>query len=84
MAVSESRRAGAREWAALGVLTMPVLLMSIDLTVLAVAIPEISEYLSPTGTELLWIVDIYGFFLAALLVLMGSIGDRIGRRRLEQ
>ncbi|MDK8346781.1 MFS transporter [Brevibacterium sp. UMB1308A] len=82
MGVKESGRAGVREWAALGVLTMPVLLMSIDLTVLSVAIPELSEHLSPTGTELLWIVDIYGFFLAALLVLMGSVGDRIGRRRL--
>lgn len=75
-------RAGGREWAALAVLTMPVLLMSIDLTVLAVAIPELSEDLAPTGTQLLWIMDIYGFFLAALLVLMGNLGDRIGRRRL--
>ncbi|WP_106848317.1 MFS transporter [Blastococcus sp. Marseille-P5729] len=76
------QRAGARQWAALAALTVPVLLMSIDLTVLAVAIPELSEDLAPTGTQLLWIVDIYGFFLAALLVLMGNIGDRIGRRRL--
>lgn len=75
-------RASARDWAALAALTVPVLLMSIDLTVLAVAIPELSEDLAPTGTQLLWIVDIYGFFLATLLVLMGNIGDRIGRRRL--
>ncbi|UWF78414.1 MULTISPECIES: MFS transporter [Microbacterium] len=82
MTTAAAPRAGAREWAALAALTVPVLLMSIDLTVLAIAIPELSEDLAPTGTQLLWIVDIYGFFLAALLVLMGNIGDRIGRRRL--
>ncbi|MGN6036656.1 MFS transporter [Brevibacterium casei] len=82
MTTTPAPRAGARQWAALAALTVPVLLMSIDLTVLAVAIPELSEDLAPTGTQLLWIVDIYGFFLAALLVLMGNIGDRIGRRRL--
>lgn len=75
-------RATARSWVALGLLTMPVLLMSIDLTVLAVAVPELSEDLAPSSAQLLWIVDIYGIFLAGLLILMGSLGDRIGRRRL--
>lgn len=70
------------KWAALAALTAPVLLMSISLTVMAVAIPALSEDFAPSGTQLLWIVDIYGFFLAALLVFMGNIGDRIGRRRL--
>ncbi len=82
MSVPVPHRAGARQWAALAALTVPVLLMSIDLTVLSIAIPELSEDLTPSGTQLLWIVDIYGFFLAALLVLMGNIGDRIGRRKL--
>lgn len=75
-------RATTRSWVALGLLTMPVLLMSIDLTVLAVAVPELSEDLAPSASQLLWIVDIYGIFLAGLLILMGSLGDRIGRRRL--
>ncbi|WP_341464896.1 MFS transporter, partial [Gordonia paraffinivorans] len=56
--------------------------MSIDLTVLALAVPELSEDLAPSASQLLWIVDIYGIFLAGLLILMGSLGDRIGRRRL--
>lgn len=77
-----SPRATPRSWVALGLLTMPVLLMSIDLTVLAVAVPELSEDLSPTASQLLWIVDVYGIFLAGLLILMGLLGDRIGRRKL--
>lgn len=74
--------AGRREWTALAILTAPVLLMSIDLTVLSVAVPNLSQDLEPTGNQLLWIIDVYGIFLAGLLILMGSIGDRIGRRRL--
>ncbi|GAA1216178.1 MFS transporter, DHA2 family, multidrug resistance protein [Prauserella alba] len=75
-------RAGTRDWAALGVLVLPVLLISVDMTVLGFALPYLSEDLAPTGAEQLWIVDIYSFVLAGLLVLMGSVGDRIGRRRL--
>lgn len=75
-------RAGPREWAGLAVLTLPVLLISVDMTILGFAVPHLSEDLRPTGTELLWIVDVYSFLLAALLVTMGSLGDRIGRRRL--
>lgn len=76
------QRATFRSWVALALLTMPVLLMSIDLTVLAVAVPLLSEDLAPSASQLLWIVDIYGIFLAGLLILMGSLGDRVGRRRL--
>ena len=76
------QRAGRREWAGLAVLMIPVLLISIDNTVLGFAIPAISTGLHPTGTQLLWIVDIYALMLAGLLVAMGSIGDRVGRRRL--
>ena len=75
-------RAGVREWAALAVLMLPVLLVSIDNTVLSFALPAISTALSPTANELLWIVDIYPLMLAGLLVAMGSLGDRIGRRQL--
>lgn len=69
-------------WWALAALMLPVLLVSIDNTVLAFALPAISEALQPTGTELLWIVDVYPLVLAGLLVWMGSLGDRMGRRNL--
>ncbi|GLU49079.1 MFS transporter [Nocardiopsis ansamitocini] len=74
--------AGPRAWAALAVLTLPVLLISVDMTVLGFAVPFLSEELRPSGTQLLWIIDIYAFMLAGLLVTMGTLGDRIGRRRL--
>ncbi|MBD0421024.1 MFS transporter [Streptomyces sp. TRM S81-3] len=75
-------RAGRREWTALGVLMLPLLLVSMDVSVLYFAIPQISADLEPTGTQQLWIFDIYGFVLAGLLMTMGALGDRIGRRRL--
>lgn len=71
-----------RRWAALIVLLCPVLLVSVDNTVLSFAVPAISAALQPTGTQLLWIIDIYPLVLAGLLVPMGSLGDRIGRRKL--
>ncbi|GAB3229603.1 MFS transporter [Glycomyces halotolerans] len=71
-----------RQWAALAVLVLPVLLISVDMTVLGFAVPFLSADLSPSAGQLLWIVDVYGFMLAGLLVTMGSIADRIGRRRL--
>lgn len=74
--------AGPREWAALAVLALPVLLISVDMTVLGFAVPYLSEELAPSSAELLWIVDIYSFVLAGLLVTMGTLGDRVGRRRL--
>ncbi|SDE04421.1 MFS transporter, DHA2 family, multidrug resistance protein [Glycomyces harbinensis] len=72
----------AKQGWALAVLVLPVLLISIDMTVLGFAVPFLSEDLSPTSSQLLWIVDVYGFVLAGLLVTMGSLGDRFGRRRL--
>lgn len=72
----------SRPWFALGVLTLAVLLIGVDGTVLALATPFISADLGTTGTELLWIGDIYSFVLAALLVTMGSLGDRVGHRKL--
>ena len=73
---------GARQWAALAVLTLAVTLLAIDSTVLALAIPSLSADLGPTATQLLWIGDVYSFTLAGLLVTMGNLADRIGRRRL--
>ncbi|GHB74918.1 MFS transporter [Streptomyces cirratus] len=75
-------KAGRKEWIALGVLLLPVLLVSMDLTVLYFAIPSISEDLRPSGSEQLWMIDIYGFVLSGVLLTMGALGDRIGRRRL--
>lgn len=74
--------AGRREWIGLAVLVLPCVLVSMDLSVLFLALPFLSADLRPSGTELLWIMDIYGFLLAGLLITMGSLGDRIGRRRL--
>lgn len=75
-------RATRREWIALGVLLLPLLLVSMDVSVLYFAVPFISRDLAPTSTQQLWIFDVYGFVLAGLLITMGSLGDRIGRRRL--
>ncbi|WP_244975991.1 MFS transporter [Nocardia huaxiensis] len=74
--------AGRREWIGLGVLALACLVYAMDLTVLHLAVPQISATLHPTSTELLWIIDVYGFMLAGLLITMGTLGDRIGRRRL--
>ena len=63
-------------------LSLAVLLVAVDNTILALAIPSLSESLSPTPTELLWIGDIYSFVLAGLLVTMGNVGDRVGRKKL--
>ncbi|KIE28363.1 MFS transporter [Streptomyces sp. MUSC 125] len=69
-------------WLALSVLVLAVLLVAVDATVLGLATPFISEDLNPTGTQLLWIGDVYSFVIAGLLVSMGSLGDRIGRKRI--
>ncbi|WP_144877432.1 MFS transporter [Microbacterium sp. 1.5R] len=79
---TEAPRVGARGWAALVVLMLPVLLVSVDNTVLSFALPEISIALAPSGTEQLWIIDVYPLVLAGLLVTMGTLGDRFGRRRM--
>lgn len=71
-----------RRWITLGVLVLPVVVLSVDITVLGFAVPSLSADLEPSGSQMLWIVDVYGFMLAGLLVLMGVLGDRIGRRRL--
>src|SRR5690625_2990585 len=82
LAPTTSTRAGRREWLALAALMIPVLLVSIDSTVLSFALPAISVDLQPSGAQLMWIVDVYSLMLAGLLLAMGSLGDRLGRRRL--
>ena len=77
----EQARAGRREWTGLAVIALPCLLYSMDLTVLYLAAPSLTEDLGPTSSELLWITDVYGFFLAGCLITMGTLGDRVGRRR---
>lgn len=79
---TDAPRVGPRGWAALVVLMLPVLLVSVDNTVLSFALPEISIALAPTGAEQLWIIDVYPLVLAGLLVTMGTLGDRFGRRRM--
>lgn len=74
--------AGTREWFGLAVLSLPVLLVSMDMTVLHLAVPASTTDLQPTSSELLWIVDVYPFMVAGLLITMGGVGDRIGRRPL--
>lgn len=75
-------RAGRREWIGLAVLLLPTLVLTMDMGVLFFAVPYISTTLAPSGTEQLWIMDMYSFLLAGLLITMGALGDRIGRRRL--
>ena len=77
-----SQRATGREWAGLAVLALPTLLLSVDIFVLLLALPKIDADLRASSTQQLWISDSYGFLLAGFLVTMGTLGDRIGRRKL--
>ncbi|XVS67159.1 MFS transporter [Actinosynnema sp. CA-299493] len=74
-------RAGTREWFGLAVLLLPTALLFLAMTVLFLATPHIAADLRPTSGQLLWVNDVYGFVMAGLLVAMGTVGDRIGRRR---
>ncbi|MFE3188261.1 MFS transporter [Nocardia sp. NPDC059240] len=71
-----------RAWAGLAVLLLPVLLVSMDMSVLYLAMPTLTQSLDPSATQQLWILDIYGFMIAGLLITMGNVGDRIGRRNI--
>ena len=75
-------RAGRREWLGLAVLALPTLLIALDIGVLFLALPHLSADLGASANQQLWIMDIYGFMLAGFLVTMGTLGDRIGRRKL--
>ncbi|MFI2708257.1 MFS transporter, partial [Nocardioides sp. CER28] len=74
-------RAGRREWTALAVLALPLLLVSMDVSVLYFAVPAITVELHASATQQLWIFDVYGFVLAGLLVTMGAVADRVGAKR---
>jgi DHA2 family multidrug resistance protein-like MFS transporter len=75
-------KATRREWIGLIAIALPCMVYAMDLTVLNLALPAISADLNPSTSQLLWIVDIYGFLVAGFLITMGTLGDRIGRRRL--
>ena len=75
-------KATRREWIGLAVIALPCLLYSMDLTVLNLALPAIGADLAPSAIQQLWIVDVYGFLVAGSLITMGTLGDRVGRRRL--
>ena len=75
-------RAGARQWLGLALLALPTILLGLDLTLLHLALPALAADLQPTSTEALWIMDAYGFMIAGFLITMGTLGDRIGRRKL--
>ncbi|MEE1758246.1 MFS transporter [Streptomyces sp. SP17KL33] len=75
-------RAGRREWIGLAVLALPTLLIALNNSVLHLALPHLSADLKPSGAQLLWIMDIYGFVIAGSLITLGTLGDRIGRRKL--
>jgi DHA2 family multidrug resistance protein-like MFS transporter len=75
-------RASVREWLGLAVLALPTLLISIDVSVMLLALPHISGALGADSTQTLWIMDVYGFMLAGFMITMGTLGDRIGHRKL--
>lgn len=75
-------RATRREWIGLAVIALPCMVYAMDMTVLNLALPAISAQLAPSSSQLLWIVDIYSFMVAGFLITMGTLGDRIGRRKL--
>jgi len=78
----EAPPATRREWLGLAVLALPTLLSAMDFSVLFLALPRLAADVRPSGSQLLWITDIYGFMVAGFLVTMGALGNRIGRRRL--
>jgi len=82
MTDARASKAGRREWIGLVVLALAAVVYAMDLTVLHLAVPRISAELKPSTAQLLWIIDIYGFFVAGSLLTMGTLGDRVGRRKM--
>ena len=76
-----AQKAGRKEWIGLGVISVACLLYVMDLSVLYLAVPSLTRDLEPSSAQLLWITDIYGFMVAGFLITMGTLGDRIGRRK---
>ena len=79
---SPTTKAGIKRWLGLALLALPTLLLGLDLTFLPLTLPSLAEHLQPTSTQALWIMDISGFMLGGFLITMGTLGDRIGRRKL--
>lgn len=71
-----------RKWMILAIIVLIYLPVSIDATVLHVAIPTLSADLALTSTQMLWVIDIYSLIMAGLILPMGALGDRIGFKRL--
>ncbi|MFF3775682.1 MFS transporter [Streptomyces sp. NPDC004288] len=82
MTAGGAPKAGRKEWIGLGILALPTLLVALDVFVLLLALPHLSADLGANSNQQLWIMDIYGFLVAGFLVPMGTLGDRIGRRKL--
>jgi DHA2 family multidrug resistance protein-like MFS transporter len=84
MTLSETAavKTSRRQWIGLGILCLATLLVSLDLFVMLLAVPAVTEALGATGSQQLWILDVYGFMVAGLMITMGNLGDRLGRRRL--
>ncbi|GAA2801950.1 MFS transporter [Saccharopolyspora taberi] len=80
--MNASNSPGPREWLGLLVVLGPVLLVAMDGSVLFLAMPKVTEALSPTADQALWILDVYGFAVGSLLIAFGNIGDRYGRLKL--
>ncbi|NJM30670.1 MAG: MFS transporter [Rhizobiales bacterium] len=80
--VAAPSKATPREWLGLAVIALPCMLYSMDLTVLNLAVPSLARDLKPSASQLLWIIDIYGFMVAGFLIIMGALGDRFGRRKI--
>lgn len=81
-AIESNSRAGLKEWIGLAVLSLPALLVSIDVSVMILALPHIGAALGADSIQQLWIMDIYGFLLSGFMITMGTLGDRFGRRKL--
>ncbi|MDH6132243.1 DHA2 family multidrug resistance protein-like MFS transporter [Kitasatospora sp. MAA4] len=80
--MGEQPVAAVRRWATLGISCLAALLLAVDATVLTLAVPALTRSLRPSANQILWIADVYGFVLGGLLITMGNLGDRIGRKRL--
>src|SRR5215813_4926645 len=75
-------KAGRREWLGLAVLALPTFIVAIDIFVMMLALPKLTEDLGADSNQQLWITDIYGFLLAGFTIVLGTVGDRVGRRKL--
>ncbi len=82
MAINANPKAGNKEWAGLAILALPMLLLSMDNSLLYLVLPHMSAALHANSVQQLWMMDIYGFMIAGFLVTMGTLSDRIGRRKL--